>query len=198
MIDQTAANPGTTDAERIAYVKNVVLEAGAEPDRRSLRPALPEERAMFKTLPRIGAVIAGLTLLTPAQAINFEYGGAINPLDAVLALQPGFNLNELAVPTGMVLLAGDVIDNLSFEALYQYDWDTTKAQPSGSFFSSADPVGIDQYSPVLALGQFPEDPDGRFVPGNPFKLFTSSKRTSLVKENGNPARDGGQYGARLN
>jgi hypothetical protein len=122
----------------------------------------------------------------------------INPLDAVLPLQPGFNLNELAVPTGMVLVSGDIIENLSFEALYQYDWDTTRVQPSGTFFSSIDPAGIDTYMPVLSLGQFPEDPNGQYVPGEPFKLLSSSIRAATVVENGNPAKDSGQYGLRVN
>lgn len=123
---------------------------------------------------------------------------AINPLDAILPLQPGFNLNELAVPTGMVLLSGDIIENFSFEVLYQYDWDNTRVQPSGTFFSSTDPAGIDQYRPVLSLGQFPEDPDGQFVPAYPFRLFSSSIRSADLKENGVPPRDGNQYGLRLN
>lgn len=122
---------------------------------------------------------------------------AINPLDAILPLQPGFNLNELAVPTGMVLLSGDIIENFSFEALYQYDWDTTRVQPSGTFFSSTDPAGIDKYRPVLSLGQFPEDPNGQYVPGNPFRLFSSSIRSAALSENGTPPSDDGQYGVRL-
>lgn len=123
---------------------------------------------------------------------------AINPLDAVLALQPGFNLNELAVPTGMVLFTAEVAENLSAEVVYQYDWDTTRVQPSGTFFSSADPAGIDRYRPVLSLGQFPEDPDNRFIPGQPFRTLSSSTRNAPLKENLRPARDGGQYGLKLN
>lgn len=122
----------------------------------------------------------------------------VNPLDAVLALQPGFNLNELAVPTGMVLFTADIIENLSAELIYQYDWDTTRVQPSGTFFSSADPAGIDTYRPVLSLGQFPEDPDNTFVPGQPFRTLSSSTRTAPVFENGTPAKDGGQYGIKIN
>lgn len=122
----------------------------------------------------------------------------VNPLDAVLALQPGFNLNELAVPTGMVLFTADVIENVSAEFIYQYDWDTTRVQPSGTFFSSADPAGIDTYRPVLSLGQFPEDPDNQFIPALPFRLLSSSTRNAPVRENGTPASDDGQYGVRVN
>ncbi|MGQ0621784.1 MAG: DUF1302 domain-containing protein [Panacagrimonas sp.] len=122
----------------------------------------------------------------------------VNPLDAILALQPGFNLNELAVPTGMVLLTGDIVENLSAELIYQYDWDTTRIQPSGTFFSSADPAGIDTYNPVLSLGQFPEDPDNQFRSGLPFRLLSSSTRNSQVRENGRPAKDSGQFGVKIN
>jgi hypothetical protein len=123
---------------------------------------------------------------------------AINPLDAILALQPGFNLNELAVPTGMVLLTADIIPNVSAEFMYQYDWDTTRVQPSGTFFSSADPAGIDTYRPVLSLGQFPEDPNNEYIPALPFRLLSSSTRNAPVEENGRPAKDGGQIGVRVN
>lgn len=123
---------------------------------------------------------------------------AINPLDAVLALQPGFNLNELAVPTGMVLFTADIIENVSAEVIYQYDWDTTAVQPSGTFFSSADPAGIDSYRPVLSLGQFPEDPDNQFIPALPFRLLSSSTRNSPLIENDRPAKDSGQFGVRVN
>lgn len=122
----------------------------------------------------------------------------INPLDAVLALQPGFNLSELAVPTGMVLFTADIIKNVSAEFIYQYDWDTTRVQPSGTFFSSTDPAGIDTYRPVLSLGQFPEDPDDQFIPALPFRLLSSSTRNAPVFENGTPARDDGQFGVRVN
>ncbi len=123
---------------------------------------------------------------------------AINPLDAILALQPGFNLNELAVPTGMVLVTADIIPNVSAEFMYQYDWDTTRVQPSGTFFSSADPAGIDTYRPVLSLGQFPEDPDNQFIPGQPFRTLSSSTRNAPVFENGRPPPDGHQFGVRVN
>ncbi|HKY92262.1 MAG TPA: DUF1302 family protein [Nevskiaceae bacterium] len=128
----------------------------------------------------------------------FNTMDAINPLDAILALQPGFNLNELAVPTGMVLFTADIIEGLSAEVLYQYDWDATRVQPSGTIFSSVDPAGISGYNPVLSLGQFPEDPYGEFRGGIPFRLLSSSIRSSPVLENGTPPRDGNQFGIRLN
>ncbi len=123
---------------------------------------------------------------------------AINPLDAILALQPGFNLNELAVPTGMVLFSADIVSNVTAELVYMYDWDTTRVQPSGTFFSSADAAGIDEYNPVLSLGQFPEDPNNEFRPGLPFRLLSSSTRNSRVGENDRPASDDGQFGVRVN
>lgn len=122
----------------------------------------------------------------------------VNPLDAVLALQPGLNLNELAVPTGMVLVTADIIPNVTAELMYIYDWDTTRVQPSGTFFSSTDPAGIDTYRPVLSLGQFPEDPNNEYIPALPFRLLSSSTRTAPVAENSTPASDDGQYGLRLN
>ena len=123
---------------------------------------------------------------------------AINPLDSVLALQPGFNLNELAVPTGMVLFTADIIENVSAELIYQYDWDSTRVQPSGTFFSSADPAGIDDYRPILSLGQFPEDPNDQYIPALPFRLLSSSTRNAPVSENDRAPSDDGQYGMRVN
>lgn len=123
---------------------------------------------------------------------------AINPLDAVLALQPGFDLSQLAVPTYMVSLSGDVIENVTAEAFYQLEWNGVRVQPSGTFFSSQDAVGVEQYFPVLGLGQFPEDPTSRFEPAQPFRQFSSSIRTSRAAEEENEPKDAGQYGFRVN
>ena len=123
---------------------------------------------------------------------------AINPLDSILALQPGFELSELAVPTGMVLFTTDVIENVTAELIWQYDWDATRVQPSGTFFSSKDPAGISSYRPVLSLGQFPEDPNNQFIPGQPFRTLSSSTRNSPLSENANAPKDTGQYGLRVN
>tara|TARA_R110000787_G_scaffold6770_1_gene23468 strand:- start:4315 stop:6546 length:2232 start_codon:yes stop_codon:yes gene_type:complete len=122
----------------------------------------------------------------------------INPLDSILALQPGFDLSELAVPTGMVLFTTDVIDNVTAELLYQYDWDATRVQPSGTFFSSIDPAGISNYRPVLSLGQFPEDPNDQFIPGQPFRTLSSSTRNSPLSESARAPSNSGQFGARVN
>lgn len=128
----------------------------------------------------------------------FNTMDAINPLDAILALQPGFELAELAVPTGMVMFTSDVVENVTAEVIWQYDWDATRVQPSGTFFSSADPAGISAYRPILSLGQFPEDPNDQFIPAEPFRTLSSSTRNSPLSENARAPKDTGQFGIRVN
>ena len=118
----------------------------------------------------------------------------INPQDAVLPRQPGFALNELAVPTDLILITADVVDGVTAETFYQYDWDAARPEPAGTFFSSADIVGGTYLE--AAPGQFAEDTNAQYRAQPPVSLLTSASRRGLVTEG--KARNGGQFGLRVN
>jgi hypothetical protein len=117
----------------------------------------------------------------------------INPQNAILPRQPGFALNELNDPTNVALLDAELVDGVSLEAFYQYDWEAARPEPAGTYFSSADVIG-GRYIQA-APGQFAEDPDGQYQSRIPVSLLTSASRSVRLTEG--RARNGGQFGARL-
>ncbi len=121
----------------------------------------------------------------------------INPLDATLARQPGLDLASLQIPTGMVFITADITDTVAMEAFYQYDWEPTRPDPSGSYFSTFDAAGGGDYVNAH-LGQFNEDPEGKFQSEGVIGLFSSTNTLfRLEDEHIGDARDGGQYGIKF-
>lgn len=121
----------------------------------------------------------------------------INPLDATLARQPGLDLASLQIPTNMILLGTDITDTVAIEAFYQYKWEPTRPDPSGSFFSTFDAAGGGDYVNAH-LGQFAEDPYGNYQSQGLLGLFSSTTTLFRLDDEhiGDPD-DGGQYGVKL-
>ncbi len=121
----------------------------------------------------------------------------INPLNAALARQPGFPLKETWAPVELFTIGTDLTEDMSVEFFYQLNWRPTIAEPSGTFFSSLDSLGGGDNA-QLTLGQFPEDPDSRYVSQGTLGLFSNSHRTLFIaNEKAFGAKDGGQYGLSL-
>jgi hypothetical protein len=133
---------------------------------------------------------ANLTLLNTLDVIN--------PQDAVLARQPGLALNELNLPTGLLNVGSDILEGVSVDAWYQYKWDPVRPEPAGSLFSNlSDAAGGGEYA-VIALGQYPEDPDGLWFSQGVTGLISNSHRTVyLPDEQTHAPKDEGQYGLRV-
>ncbi|NKF23537.1 DUF1302 domain-containing protein [Solimonas marina] len=117
----------------------------------------------------------------------------INPQDAVLPRQPGSAINELSIPTPLVLLDMRLSDSINAQAFYQYKWNGARPEPDGTYFSSNDIIGGTYIE--AAPGQFAEDPNALYQPPAPTSLLSSSTRRVLVGET--QPRDQGQYGLRL-
>ena len=133
---------------------------------------------------------ANLTLLNTLDVIN--------PQDAVLARQPGLALNELNLPTGLLSVGSDIMEGVSVDAWYQYAWDPVRPEPAGSLFSNlSDAAGGGSYA-VIALGQYPEDPDGLWFSTGVTGLISNSHRTIYIPDEKTHApSDQGQYGLRV-
>jgi Protein of unknown function (DUF1302) len=65
----------------------------------------------------------------------------INPVDVSSIRTPGAELREALVPVGMVYGSLGLTDNISLETYYQYDWEQTVIDPTGSYFSTNDFAG---------------------------------------------------------
>ena len=130
---------------------------------------------------------------------------SINPPNQALLRIPGFDLKELSQPVGMLLLEGDVIDNLGFQAFYQYDWKAVIPDPVGSFFSTSDIVGAGGDYAMLSFSKAPEDPGQFYEPRRniddpAFILNSRSSRTLLVDHEEERRRlpsNQGQFGLAL-
>lgn len=133
---------------------------------------------------------ANLTLLNTLDVIN--------PQDAVLARQPGLALNELNLPVGMVTLGADVLEGVSVDGWWQYDWEPVRPEPSGSLLSNlSDVAGGGDYA-VVGLGQYPEDPDAYWFSMGTTGLVSNSHRTIYVPDEQSHAPQGkDQFGLRV-
>ncbi len=127
---------------------------------------------------------------------------SINPPNQALLRIPGFDVKELARPVGMVLLEGDVVEGVSAQAFYQYDWKAVIVDPVGSYFSVSDTLGEGGEFAMLSFGKAPEDPLQLYEPRrnaqDPVAVLNSrSSRTVLrdyALEKQYKPSEGGQFG----
>lgn len=95
----------------------------------------------------------------------------INPPDARRLNMPGLDLKEAFRPIGMVTLDTDLIESVSLQGFYSYDWKPLVVDPVNTFFSQSDTLGDGGQSAMLSFGKAPEDPgygipvDNRYVLG---------------------------------
>jgi len=73
----------------------------------------------------------------------FTPGGinAINAFDVTKFRIPGSELREGLVPAPMVRVSGQILENLGIEAYYQFHWNRTNVDPTGSYWATSDLVG---------------------------------------------------------
>jgi hypothetical protein len=73
----------------------------------------------------------------------FILGGinSINAIDIRRYHVPGTQVKEILRPAPMISFSSDLTSNLSTEAYWQWHWNEFQLDPSGTYFSSADPAG---------------------------------------------------------
>jgi len=128
---------------------------------------------------------------------------SINPPDQARLRIPGFDVKELARPVGMVLLEGDVVDGLSAQAFYQYDWKHVIVDPVGSYFSTSDTLGEGGQIAMLSFAKAPDDPlqlyEPRLNSQDPLFILNSRSSRTLLRdydlERQYKPSEGGQFGA---
>ena len=106
--------------------------------------------------------VAGVPITVRAgnQVVNwgeslFQPGGinAFQAVDITAIRTPGAELKDALTPMPM-LYGSATLGNSSFEAFWQWDWEKTEIDPSGSFFSTLDIAGL---GPNPALFTAPDD-----------------------------------------
>lgn len=98
---------------------------------------------------------------------TFLLGGAsvINPIDVSAARSPGAEVKDVLLPVNMFYTSIGLTDTLTAELFYQLEWEKTKPDGCGTFFSNSD-VGSDGCGPIYLGGQTPEsivDAQGLYV-----------------------------------
>lgn len=84
---------------------------------------------------------------------TFIQGGinSINPIDASAARKPGVEVKEVLLPVNLAYASIGLTDNITLEAFYQLEWEKTRIDPCGTFFSTVDFVA-DGCGPVVLGG----------------------------------------------
>ncbi len=94
---------------------------------------------------------------------------------------PGAELKEALIPSGMLWASIDLTESLSLEGFYQYEWEPVKVDEPGTYFATRDFLGFTGQDVHLGFAQIPEGTPG----------------TVAVREPTRDADDQGQYGLKL-
>ncbi|WP_419811607.1 DUF1302 domain-containing protein [Bacterioplanoides sp.] len=128
---------------------------------------------------------------------TFIQGGinSINPVDASAFRKPGAEIKEGLLPVEMLYTSIGLTADVTLEAFYQLEWEKTRTDPCGTFFSTADFVA-DGCGPVVLGGTADEHDlialrDDEIARGVPL-----SDRVAPITERleDDQPKDSGQYG----
>ncbi len=131
------------------------------------------------------------------QVLNWgESALVLNGINSIIAADasqlrvPGVDLSEVFIPAGMLWASADLTDNISIEGFYQYDWVSTEADPSGSFFASNDFAGYSGETAEVGFGGCPE----LSAPGT---CAAAAGGSAIPRKADNKPENGGQGGVAL-
>ncbi len=94
---------------------------------------------------------------------------------------PGAELKEALIPSGMIWGSIDLTENMALEAFYQYEWEPVKVDEPGTYFATRDFLGFTGQDVHLGFGLFAEGTPG----------------TVAFRDPTREADDQGQYGLKL-
>lgn len=86
--------------------------------------------------------------------------GLQNRFDANAANTPGVEVKEILLPTGAIYGQVDVVEGLTFELYYQYEWLETELNGVGSYFSTEDFLGPGAKRFLIPYPVSPATPNG--------------------------------------
>jgi hypothetical protein len=86
---------------------------------------------------------------------SFFYQGInqINPVDVTKLRVPGSEIKEALLPSPTVRLQTEIVRNLGVDAYYQFFWNPTYLDPTGSYFSTTDLLGRGASLPADGSGE---------------------------------------------
>lgn len=111
-------------------------------------------RASFDLSGRTLNVRAGNQVVSWGESTFIPNGiNVINPVDVTRLRAPGAELRDAFLPTPMGWFSQSLADNTTLEAVYLVNWEKTKIDPRGSFFSSNDYASDDGDNAYLGFGR---------------------------------------------
>lgn len=160
----------------------------------------------FKIGNRSASIRIGRQVFNWGEATFIANGiNSIIPIDARQARGPGAEVKEIFRPFGAIWGSIQLIKNVSLEAFYQFDFENTIPDPSGTFFSTADFIGGGAADVQLGFGRCNENllAPGAFAGAPPAVAAANScplygaAGTNVPELASDDPHDGGQYGFRL-
>jgi hypothetical protein len=131
---------------------------------------------------------------------TFIQGGinSINPVDASAFRKPGAEVKEGLLPVSMAYTSIGITGDITLEAFYQLEWEKTRIDPCGTFFSTVDFVA-DGCGPVILGGEADERDMLAFRQAEIDRGVPLSSRVSPITEriSDDQPKDSGQFGAAL-
>ncbi|MDP1578860.1 MAG: DUF1302 domain-containing protein [Candidatus Didemnitutus sp.] len=82
---------------------------------------------------------------------------SVNPIDVAKLRTPGSELKEALLPISMVSTSLGLTDSLTMEAFYLLDWERTRVDPPGTYFSTNDFVAKGGTKVYLGFGALPDN-----------------------------------------
>jgi len=118
----------------------------------------------------------------------------INPVDVTKLRVPGAELKEGLTPSNMLWASQQVSQNVTVEGFVLANWDKTRIDPRGSFFSTTDALSDDGDKIFIGSGRRVDQhfPPGMFIPGAAQTAAVWAPRSA----DRNPG-DSGQFGLAL-
>jgi len=128
---------------------------------------------------------------------------SINPVDVSKLRAPGSELKEAFIPTPMIWASTQFGQGLSMEGYYQVNWQKTRLDPRGSFFSTTDASSDDGDKVFVTFGRrkdqhFPltnPSPTPALVPI--YGPFDPAASVWLPRGNDRTPSNSGQYGVSM-
>ncbi len=116
----------------------------------------------------------------------------INPVNVTRLRMPGSELREGLIPTTMAWASQELTDNLTLEAVLLTEWEKTKIDPVGTFFSTNDFVARGGHLAYTGFGR-------RNDANGPAGVFPLNATAALwaPRNSDREASDSGQYGIAL-
>ncbi len=120
------------------------------------------------------SVRLGKQVLSWGESTFIQNGiNSINPLDVSALRVPGSELKEGFLPVPIADINFSLNENISLEAFYQFKWDNTEPEASGSFFSTNDAASPGGERLFIGFGNylFTDSPNqGAVAGGNVFPV----------------------------